>query len=305
MEVISLEELVALKQTCAVALGFFDGVHLGHQSVICNAVNYAKKNQVKSVVITFDRSPKVALGIVEDEGCLTPRVQKLRILEEMGVDCTLVLTFDTNFLNLSADSFIDNYLLRINASYVAVGFDFKFGRGGAGSSEYLLSLGKFKVEISEPVQLDGVKVSSTEIKRCLKLGDLKTVNRMLGRHFLVEGTVVRGNMLGRTIGFPTANLKLESGYLFSLRGVYATTSNVNGERFTSMTNIGFNPTANLQEAISIETYIFNFDNDIYGAQISIEFLSKIRDEVKFEGIEALIAQLEKDKNMVASMQVGT
>ena len=303
MEMINLEKLVNLEQECAVAIGFFDGVHLGHQLVINKAVNYAKENQVKSVVMTFDRSPKVVLGTVEADGCLTPTAEKLRILKGLGVDYTLVLKFDTAFLNLSAEAFIDAYLLKIKACYVAVGFDFRFGQGGVGDTEVLLRRGEFEVEVSESLQMAGVKVSTTEIKNGLKRGDLESVNQMLGRHFSVSGEVVRGRQLGRTIGFPTANLKLDDAYLFSLRGVYATISYVEGARFVSMTNIGFNPTANLQESVSIETYIFDFNADIYGKQIRVEFVSKIRDEIKFEGLDSLIAQLEKDKCAVEAMSI--
>ena len=301
MQVINIEKLENIEEKFAIAIGFFDGVHLGHQLVINNAVNYAKENHVKSMAITFDRSPKVALGNVLDDGYLTPIGEKLRILEEMGVDYVLVLKFDASLSNLSADAFVDEYLLKIRTCYVSVGFDFKFGQGGAGNVKFLLCRDAFKVDVSEPVLMDGVKVSSTEIKKCLKIGDLERVNLMLGRCFSVSGEVVNGRQLGGTIGFPTANLKLDGDYLFPLRGVYKTVSYVDGSRFLSMTNIGFNPTANLQEFVSIETHIFDFNADIYSKKLRVEFLSKIRDEIKFNNLDELIAQLEKDKIAVSSM----
>lgn len=303
MEVVNLEKLVNLEEKCAVAIGFFDGVHLGHQKVINNAVNYAKENQIKSVVITFDRSPKVALGAIKNEGCLTPTAEKLRILEGLGVDYTLVLKFDTTFLNLSADAFVNDYLLKVKACYVSVGFDFRFGQGGLGNTDLLLRRDEFRVEVSEAVQMDGVKVSTTAIKNCLKLGDLESVNQMLGRHFSVSGEVVKGCQLGRAIGFPTANLKPDEAYLLSLRGVYATISHVDETCFLSMTNIGINPTVNLQASTSIETYIFDFDADIYDKKMRIAFLSKIRDEIKFDSLDALVDQLEKDKRVVNAMLI--
>ena len=303
MEIVNIGQLENLNEKFAVAIGFFDGLHLGHQVVINHAIHYAKENHIKSVVMTFDRSPKVALGHAETEGYLTPADDKMRLLEEMGVDYALILKFDHTFLNLTADLFINEYLLKIDTCYVSVGFDFRFGQGGKGSPAMLLTHDVFKVEVSEPVLMDGEKVSTTGVKKCLKMEDLETVKKMLGRPFLISGKVVQGRQLGRTIGFPTANLQLTDDYLFPLRGVYATASYIDGIRFMSMTNIGFNPTANLQESISIETYIFDFNADIYEKVLKIEFLSKIRDEIKFNGLDELVAQLEKDKQAVKSMSI--
>ena len=301
MEVMNVEKLRGLKEKFAVAIGFFDGVHLGHQRVINHVIRYAKENQVKSVVITFDKSPKVVLGNAPGDGCLTPTDEKLRILEEMGIDYALILKFDATFLNLSADEFISEYLLKIRTCYVSVGFDFRFGQGGAGDTKLLQCRNEFKVEVSEAVQMAGVKVSTTQIKKYLKMDDLDLANQMFGRSFSVSGKVGYGRQLGRTIGFPTANLKISEDYLFPLRGVYVTVSHIGDDSFMSMTNIGFNPTTNFQESVSIETYIFDFDADIYDTQLRIEFLSKIRDEVKFDGLDELIDQLEKDKRIVESM----
>ena len=308
MEIVNIEKLKSLEEKFAIAIGFFDGVHLGHQSVINNAINYAKENHAKSMVITFDRSPKVVLGNALIDSYLTPIDEKLRILKEMGVNFAVVLKFDSCLSNLNADEFIDEYLLKIGVCYVSVGFDFRFGQGGAGNTTHLLCHDNFKVDVSEPVLMDGVKVSSSRIKNCLKMGDLDGANQMLGRHFSVNGEVVRGQQLGRTIGFPTANLKLDEDYYFPLRGVYGTISHVDGARFMSMTNIGFNPTANLQGSISNETHIFNFDTNIddanlYGKELRVEFLNKIRDEIKFSNLNELIAQLEVDKSTVESMSI--
>ena len=300
MKVLDVKDLSELEEKFAIAIGFFDGVHLGHQLVINNAISYAKENHVKSLVITFDRSPKIVFGTVENEGYLTPIDEKLRILKEMGVDYTLVLKFDATFFNLTADAFINEYLLKIGICYLSVGFDFQFGQGGTGNTDLLLRHGGFKVKVAKPLMMDGDKVSTTRIKNCLKIGALDLVNQMLGRHFSVNGKVVYGRQLGSTIGFPTANIKLNEGYLLSLRGVYATVSYLDDASFMSMTNIGFNPTLNLQESVSIETHIFDFDANIYGKHLRIEFLEKIRDEVRFNNLDELIIQLEKDKNDVNS-----
>lgn len=304
MEIVNIESLKNLKEKFAIAIGFFDGVHLGHQFVINKAISYAKENNAKSMAFTFDRSPKVALGNALNDGYLTPIDEKLRILNKMGVDYAIVLKFDSSLSSLNADEFIDEYLLKIGVCYVSIGFDFRFGQGGAGNTELLRCHNDFIVDVSEPVLMAGSKVSSTRIKKSLKMGDLNIANHMLGRNFSVSGEVVRGRQIGETIGFPTANLMLDEDYFLPLRGVYGTVSHVDGARFASMTNIGFNPTANLQASISIETYIFDFNADIYGKQLRIEFLNKIRDEIKFNNLDELIAQLKRDRNAVESMSIN-
>lgn len=311
MEVVTIEKLMMLKVDCAVAIGFFDGVHLGHQAVIKNAIMNETMNAIindgedrlKSVVITFDRSPKVALGYAEDDGNVTPLADKLRLFEEMGIDYTLVLKFDPAFLNLTAEEFIQTYLLKINAHRVSVGFDFSFGRGGVGNTDYLANQEEFKVEVIHPVLISGEKVSTTRIKECLKADHLASVNEMLGRRFSVSGEVIYGKQLGRTIGFPTANIKLDEGYYLPLHGVYVTVSEIDGMKFPSMTNIGFNPTVDSQTTLSVETHLLDCDMDMYGKKLRLEFCEKIRDEMKFEHIEGLTVQLEKDKKFVERLSI--
>ncbi|MCL2558898.1 MAG: bifunctional riboflavin kinase/FAD synthetase [Turicibacter sp.] len=301
MEVVNIEKLRELKETFSVAIGFFDGVHLGHQKVIQQAIDIARKNQIKSVVMTFAQSPKVALGQAENEGYVTPTTEKCRILKTMSVDYVLVIECDATFLSLTAETFVNDYLLSIGARAVCIGFDFKFGRGGAGNAQLLSTYDAFETSVSDAVLMDGEKVSTTNIKQCLKKGDLAAVNQMLGRPLSVSGEVVRGKQFGRTIGFPTANLKIAADQLFHLRGVYATNSYIGGVRYSSMTNVGYNPTANFVNQLSIETYVFDFDEDIYGQTLRVEFINKMRDEVKFNGLDALVDQLEKDKANVAKL----
>jgi len=303
VKVVNIEELRNLKEKLAVAIGFFDGIHLGHQKVINHVSRYAKENRAKSMVITFDKSPKVVLGNVPNEGCLTPIAEKLRILEGMGIDYALILTFDATFLNLSADDFINEYLLKINASYVSVGFDFRFGKGGFGDVALLASCGQFKVEVTEPVLMSGVKVSTRLIKKHLNMGELDLAYRMLGRNYSVSGHVEYGRRLGHKIGFPTANLMLDEDYLLPLRGVYATKSYIGNACFVSMTNIGFNPTVNLKASISVETHILDFDAAVYGKKLRVELISKIRDEIKFDNLDALVVQLTADKEAVKLMSI--
>ena len=296
MKVLTICELRKQQEPLAVAIGFFDGVHLGHQQVIGNAVKYAKANDFKSVVMTFDRSPKA------ETGYLTPLDVKLQLFSELGVDYVLVLEFNDVLKQLPADDFIEAYLVALGVTFISVGFDFKFGHLGIGDTHLLQSRDAFQVAICEPKLMDGEKVSTTSIKESLAMGDLVAVRNMLGRDFSVNGTVVYGRQLGRTIGFPTANLQLDEQQFLGLRGVFATNVHFNGEVYRGMTNIGFNPTANLQEQLTVETHIFEFEADVYDRRLQLVFLEKIRDEVKFDGLDALVVQLEKDKIIAQNVQ---
>lgn len=296
MQVLTFEKLLKQKEPFAAAIGFFDGVHIGHQKVIDNAVNHANDNDLKSLVITFDRSPKVAITEY-----LTPMESKLQHFTMLGVDYVLVLEFNELLRELSADDFVENYLIQLGVVYVSVGFDFRFGHRGTGDTSHLQKWREFEVDVCNPVLLRETKVSSTSVKKSLQMGDLEAVKTMLGRNFSINGVVGHGRQLGRTIGFPTANLMLDEQFL-GLSGVFTTRVMVEGKEYFGMTNIGYNPTANLQESVSVETHIFEFNEDIYGCALDLEFLYKIRDEIKFEGIEQLIAQLEADKIVAISLR---
>ena len=303
MEVVNVASLLDLNVKKAVAIGFFDSVHLGHQQVIKTAVTYAKEFSQKSVVITFDKSPKEALGFTKDTRYITPTLEKLHILKEMGVDYILILKLNQSFLQLSADEFILKYLQKINASFVSVGFDFRFGAGGARGADYLVGSGLFKVNVTKVIELAGAKVSTTRIKKCMKKGDLSEINLLIGRPYSISGIVTYGNQLGKEIGFPTANLKLGADYMMNLQGVFATACYIDDQRYVSMTNVGYNPTINLVDDISIETHIFDFDGDIYDKWLRLEFIKKIRDEMKFADVEELIKQLKKDKSAVKKVSI--
>jgi len=303
MKVITLEELIKLKANCAVAIGFFDGIHLGHQCVIKNMTHHAKTNCLKSVVITFDKSPKVALGYTQNSGQLTPLTEKLFLLKKMNVDYTLIIKFDTTLKNLTASQFIKTYLETINAKFISIGFDFKFGQGGVGSADFLVNKTAFKIQVANPVLINGTKISTTQIKNSLVKGNLSCVTRMLGRTYAINGKVIYGKQLGRTIGFPTANLLLNEDTLLPSPGVYATATYVDGNKFASMTNIGFNPTVTQDGELTIETHLLNNKQNLYGQNLRIEFYEKIREEMKFDGLDALVEQLERDKKFVEDLSI--
>lgn len=302
MEIVTIEQLSKRNDPCAVAIGYFDGLHIGHQAVIKKAIDYKRKNkQAASVVITFDRSPKVATKRTLDEGDLMTPAAKIQFLADMGVDYLLVLTFDTTLLNLSADDFIKQYLINIHAQFVAVGFDFKFGQGKKGDAAKLMACGHFQVAICEPIMKDGHKVATRAIKTFLKSNDFHAAKASLGRPFSINGQVIYGNQIGRTIGFPTANLKIEKEQFFPFQGVFTTVATVDGITYKSMTNVGTNPTVCDNGGQSIETHLLSFDGDLYGKQIQLTFMHKIREEVKFDSLEKLLLQLELDKKMTEAM----
>ena len=295
MKILTLKELIKNKEDTAVAIGFFDGIHTGHQAVIKKAVSYAKQNGLKSVVITFNKRPKRVLRAALEDNYITPIGPKLRILEEMGVDYVLVQPFDASFLMLTAKRFIDDYLVRICAKYVSIGFDFRFGHKGKGTPSDLIKTGKFIVEITEQNQLSGTKISSTRIRQQLAQHNLQMVNEMLGRPFMVDGVVVKGKQLGRKLGFPTANVSIDPEQLLPLRGVYATIFSVDNHSYLSMTNVGYNPTVGILKDVSIESHLFDFEGSLYDKRVTVAFVSKLRNEVQFSGVEKLVKQLEKDK----------
>lgn len=296
MEVLTVEQLKQLGVQFSVAIGFFDGVHLGHQLVIKKAIKKAAEFSQKSLVITFDRSPKIAMGIAQDDGYLTPTKQKLNYFEKLGVDYTLVLPFEQELIKLSADDFITQYLTVINTKFVTVGFDFQFGNRGSGTTTTLMNNTAFKTEVIEAVEVEHQKVATTKIKSLLRAGNLEAAAQMLGRYFIVGGTVVAGKKLGRTIGFPTANVAIGSEFYQGLNGVYVTRFSIKDQTYYAMTNIGINPTVNDAGHTTVETHIFDFSKDIYGEYVKIEFLTKIREEKKFDSIDELVMQLKDDMN---------
>jgi len=295
LEIIKTEHLKNTMCETSVAIGFFDGIHLAHQKVINNAIRLAKNNNIKSVVITFDESPKMALGHSDFKNYITPFDEKMSILKEIGVDYAFVLTTDETLLNLSAKDFIKEYLLTLNAKYVSVGFDFKFGKNGQGDISTLKQCNSFSTEVICALDIDDTKVSSSFIKEQLARGNLFLVNKFLGRNFFITATVVKGKQLGRTIGYPTANLILKGGSIFGLLGVFATKIYIDGVMYPSMTNIGFNPTVSDEFKILVETHIFDFSEEIYGKVVRLEFIDKIRDEIKFSDLFELTTQLDNDK----------
>ncbi|TKH43181.1 bifunctional riboflavin kinase/FAD synthetase [Paenibacillus sp. FSL R10-2782] len=279
------------------AIGQFDGLHLGHASVIRKAVELAREQKLPVSVMTFHPHPKEVMKKGDYEGYLTPLVDKQDILADMGVDVLYILRFDEDFSKVSPEAFITDILLPLQIQTAVVGFDFRFGYRGAGHEHTLRELGgeRMSVHTVPSFELDGEKVSSSSIRRALQTGDLTHASRWLGRSYHIRGTVMDGEKRGRTIGFPTANLKLDDTYVIPVKGVYAVRALV-GERWRSgVMNVGVKPT--FHEGVlnpSFEVHLFDFDQQIYGEPVLVELHHYIRPERKFSSVDELITQIGND-----------
>ncbi|TCS82988.1 bifunctional riboflavin kinase/FAD synthetase [Tepidibacillus fermentans] len=280
-----------------VAIGFFDGVHLGHQKVIKRACEIARSRNLVCGVMTFDPHPKQVMGIKDKIDQITPIHSKLKQLETLHVDFTYIIQFTKEFANISPEEFVENILLKLNVRGIVVGFDFTFGYKGLGTPKTLveLSQGYFTVDVIDSYNYKREKISSTRVRDRLLSGDIHEVRSLLGRNYSFYGRVVRGDQLGRTIGFPTANLELLEDYLILKNGVYVVKVNFQGKTYPGVMNIGYKPTVkqNLKSP-TYEVHLIDFDGDLYGQILEVELLDYIRGEKKFSGIHELKEQIYKD-----------
>ncbi|MDI6767235.1 MAG: bifunctional riboflavin kinase/FAD synthetase [Bacteroidota bacterium] len=290
-----------------VTVGTFDGVHLGHSSIIKKLVDRAKDRKARSVIITFEPHPRVVLG-KGNVMLLTTLTDRIEQMESFGVDAVLVLEFTYDFSRQTALEFYEKYLIRgIGVREVIVGYDHMFGRDRISNVNELKQMGKeigFDVLMVEPVAYDGEIISSTKIRTLLQNGNVEKAMKFLNRPYSIEGTVIAGDRRGESLGFPTANILPESSNkLIPADGVYCVKVSINEQQIFGMLNIGVKPTFGSESKQIIEVNIFNFDGDIYGKKIRVYFLKRLRDEKKFSSKEDLINQLERDRN--ESMKIIT
>ena len=287
-----------------VTIGTFDGIHIGHQKILKDLIKTAKKEGKKSVLLTFFPHPRMVLQKENKILLLNTIKEKSSLLEKMGLDYLIIHPFSREFSRLTALDFVRDVLVnKLNTSRLIIGYDHHFGKNREGNihqlKEYSL-LYDFKVEEIPAQDIDDVSVSSTKIRTALKDGNLKTANNYLGYHYMLNGTVVSGKKLGGTIGFPTANLEIKEPYkLIPKTGVYIIKTHINTVLYTGIMNIGFNPTV-LGKHQTVEAHLFDFNEDLYGKEIMIEFIYFLREEHKFESIEELVVQLNIDKENAIS-----
>jgi riboflavin kinase / FMN adenylyltransferase len=279
------------------ALGFFDGVHLGHQEVINTAVDIAKKRNVSSAVMTFHPHPSAVLSNGKKQvSYLTPLKEKLNRIASLGVDKCYIINFNQDFAKLTPQQFVDQYIISLKIVHVVAGFDFSYGSLGSGTMETLPfhSRKTFdQTEIGKVVKGEE-KISSTLIRQLISEGAVENVREYLGRNYVVQGTVIEGEQRGRKIGFPTANVKLAENYICPAQGVYSVRMFVRDKWYNGVCNIGVKPTFHASFEETVEVHLLHFNEDVYGEVVQIEWLSKIRDEKKFSSINDLIKQIQQD-----------
>lgn len=291
-------ESIDVDENTVVALGNFDGVHLGHQALIEWAVKTAKSLNMKSAVFTFANHPKNVIGRKEMVRNILYFEEKAEIIRRLGVDYLFNIPFDGNIRKLSATQFIDEILLgKFKMKQAYCGFNYRFGYKAEGTPEVLIHEGiakGFGIHVLEPFKIDDNIVSSTFIRKLIATGKVDLCERYMGRSYTVGGEVVVGNRLGRTIGFPTSNLIIDETMVTPPNGVYVTNCIYSGEVYHSITNVGVKPTVADGTVKNIETHIFDFNKELYGKNIKVEFLKLMREEIKFESVEALAEQIKSD-----------
>nr|WP_295970378.1 bifunctional riboflavin kinase/FAD synthetase [uncultured Bacillus sp.] len=283
----------------AMALGYFDGVHLGHQKVIKGAKKAADEMGLKSAVMSFNPHPSVVLGKAERMEYISSLEDKIKIIESLGIDYFYIIRFTEAFANLLPQEFVDQYLIGFNVRHVVAGFDYSYGRMGKGRMETLSfhSRQQFTFSVIEKQQIGDEKISSTYIRKKIREGKMEILPRLLGRYYTTNGEVVHGEKRGRTIGFPTANVEMPEKITIPPTGVYAVKLTVTNQTYRGVCNVGYKPTfhKDKQGRPSVEVYMFDFNGDIYGESVKVEWHVRLRGEKKFSGIEELVSQIEKDK----------
>ena len=290
-----------------VTIGTFDGVHQGHRQII-NRLNKIKQEKGgETFIFTFDPHPRQVLFPHQtDLKLLTLTSEKLNLLEQAGIDHVLVYPFTKEFSQQSAHSYIKDILVdAIGVKQLIIGYDHHFGNNREGNintlKKYAPEYG-FAVEEIPPHEIDNINVSSSKIRKALEEGDLETANAFLGYDYFLSGTVVDGKKLGRTIGYPTANIFIENpAKLIPKIGVYAASATVNGQYHKGMMSIGYNPTTDTDNKIKVELHIFNFDADIYGCNLTLQIKARLRNEEKFNSLDELKKQLHADKEHALSV----
>ena len=285
----------------ALTVGSFDGVHLGHKSIFENLIAISEKQNLESVIITFDPHPRKVLGTADKNfKLLTNLDEKIELFEQIGIDQIVIITFTKEFSKLSYRQFVENILVeKLNVREMVIGYDHHFGKDREGGIDKLIELGKihgFSVKQISPFTTNSKTISSSLIRQLLEEGEIEIANEFLGRQYSIEGKVVKGDGRGREIGFPTANIQLEDeDKVIPKRGVYAVDVVYENKLFKGMMNIGNRPTFNF-DPLTLEVHIFKFNVNIYDAFIKIRFKKYIREEKKFSNVNELKTQLIDDKN---------
>ncbi len=280
----------------AVALGAFDGIHLGHRAILGTAVTLARQAHLRAVACTFDRHPMEVLQPERAPLPITTLEERLELIAETGIDTTVVIPFTRAIAGIEARAFVQDVLVgTLKAKEIVVGFNHRFGRGARGDAELLETLAGplgFRAHVVQALMVDGVAVSSSEIRAALQRGDLPGAARLLGRSYSIRGQVVHGDGRGRTLGFPTANVKTDRPLGLPV-GVYACRLIVSKDEHQAVVNVGFRPTFGVNE-LAVEAHVLDFTGDLYDARVTLTFLLRLREERKFPSVDALRQQIALD-----------
>jgi riboflavin kinase/FMN adenylyltransferase len=293
------------EHSTVITIGTFDGVHIGHRKILERLIKDAKDSNLKSAVLTFFPHPRMVLQKDADIKLINTIEEKIKILKNLGLDCLIVHPFTEDFSRLSATAFVRDLLVNeLQTKKIIIGYDHRFGRNRTANINDLITFGntfEFEVEEIAAQEIDDVSVSSTKIRKALENGDIQTANTYLGYKYMLTGIVKKGKGLGRQLNFPTANLHIEESYkLIPKNGVYVVQCEIHSSLVFGMMNIGFNPTVSGTER-SIEINFFDLDEDLYDKKLQIDIIERIRDEHKFESLEALKTQLSKDRETSLSI----
>jgi riboflavin kinase/FMN adenylyltransferase len=294
----SINDFQSTKKTI-LTLGTFDGVHIGHKKILERITQNTENGKYESLVLTFFPHPRMVLQEKSEIKLLNTISEKTRLLEETGIENLIIHPFDENFSRLTAEEFVHSILVdKFKIQKIIIGHDHRFGRNRTANIDDLIAFGAeygFEVEQISAKEIQDVSVSSTKIRKALNEGNMTLANEYLGYNYFLSGEVVKGKQLGRTIGFPTANIQIDEDYkLIPKNGVYAVKAIIEQKEVFGMMNIGFNPTVN-GEKQTIEVHLFDFDADIYGQKIAVSLLHYLREEQKFGSLDLLIEQLNQDK----------
>lgn len=300
MKVIYLkaQESIFQLEPSVIAIGYFDGLHLGHMQLLHQVEQIAATTGLKKGFMTFDQHPQVVFG-KKDFQYLMSLQQKISLIENMGFDYFFIIEFNQSVAQKQPLEFINSYLIKNRIEYVVCGFDFHFGDHGKGDSQTLkeLSQNRYQVKVISKYEIDHQKVSSSLIRHYIHEGQISKANQLLNRPYRITGKVMHGLKNGRRIGFPTANVDVGQ-YVVLKRGVYGAYVYIHHKRYKAMANIGLNPTVGVLNTISLEVHIFDFDEDIYGLSIDVDFIEYTREEIQFKNLDELSSQLNSDKRYI-------
>jgi len=283
----------------------FDGVHLGHKCIIDELKKVGSAHHLETAVLTFWPHPRFVFNPNEDLKLLNTLDEKTLLMEKYGINYLFLKEFDEEFRNLTGEEFVRQILVdKLNVKYLIIGYDHSFGKNKSGNFDLLQKLSKeldFEVEQMEAINIHENNISSTKIRNALLNGNILEANEMLGYSYSVSGTVVHGKKLGRTIGYPTANIETENLKLLPKKGAYIVEVFVKSQQYKGMLSVGTNPTVN-GDKLTVEVYILDFEGDIYDEKITVKFRDFLHEEIKFEGLEKLIERLDEDRRLTETFE---